>query len=124
MTDDNTTPAVAVVSNRPLAMAQRDELSATDVIEQVHKIQHIKGAVIKKDIHYGTIPGTQKPSLYKAGAEILAMTFRMSPAFSVKVKSLGGDHREYSIVCTLTHITSQLIMAQGVGSCATTETKY
>ena len=114
---------VAVVE-KPQAMMQRDELSAKDVVAQIVKVQQIKGAVMKKDLHYGTIPGTPKPTLYKAGAEILAMTFRMSSAFEVQTVSLGGDHREYSVTCTLTHITSELVMGQGVGSCATTESKY
>jgi hypothetical protein len=35
--------------------------------------------VMKEGTHYGTIPGTPKPTLWKAGAEVLCMTFRLAP---------------------------------------------
>lgn len=114
-----------VVKYKEVAMAQRDELAPSDVIAQVEKITQIKNAVMRVNEHYGIIPGTQKPTLFKAGAEKLAMTFRFAPKFAISVTNLNhGDHREYSIVCTLTHITSGNLLAEGVGSCSTMETKY
>lgn len=115
----------AIVKYREVAMAQRDELSSSDVIAQVEKIAQIKNAVMRKNEHYGVIPGTQKPTLFKAGAEKLAMTFRFAPKFAISMTNLNhGEHREYSIVCTLSHITSGNFLAEGVGSCSTMETKY
>src|SRR5574342_426711 len=106
------------------ALGSRDELQVQDVIVQVQKILQIKQAVMKPNEHYGTIPGTQKPTLLKAGAEKLALTFRFAPKFNVTVTPLQGDHREYSCACTLTHIHSGNLIAEGVGSCNSMETKY
>ena len=39
---------------------------------------HMRG-VMKEGTHYGTIPGTPKASLWKAGTEVLCMTFRLAP---------------------------------------------
>jgi len=115
----------AVVKYKETALAQRDELAVNDVISQVQKIAQIKNAVMVQNEHYGTIPGTQKATLYKAGAEKLAMTFRFAPRFAVTMTQLNhGDHREYSCICTLSHITSGNFLAEGVGSCATMESKY
>ncbi|MCC6581870.1 MAG: hypothetical protein IT440_15680 [Phycisphaeraceae bacterium] len=115
----------AVVKFKETALAQRDELAVNDVISQVQKIAQIKNSVMVKDEHYGTIPGTQKATLYKSGAEKLAMTFRFAPRFLVTTTQLNnGDHREYSCVCTLSHITSGNFLAEGVGSCSTMESKY
>jgi hypothetical protein len=40
---------------------------------------------MKEGTHYGTIPGTPKPSLWKAGAEVLCMTFRLAPLLESRV---------------------------------------
>lgn len=115
----------AVVKFKEQALAQRDELSTNDVIAQVQKIAQIKSAVMVKDEHYGRIPGTAKDTLYKAGAEKLAMTFRFAPKFNITMTPLNhGEHREYSCVCVLNHITSGNFLAEGVGSCSTMESKY
>ena len=106
------------------SLGARDELQVQDVIIQVQKILQIKQAVMKPNEHYGTIPGTQKPTLFKAGAEKLALTFRFAPKFTITVTALTGDHREYSCACSLTHIHSGNLIAEGVGSCNTMEGKY
>jgi len=125
MSNNNTQTLIKYQEPARPALGARDEMEVADVVQQVQKILQIKQAVMQQDQHYGIIPGTPKPTLYKAGAEKLAMTFRMSPTFTVEVTALNGNgHREYSVVCTLTHIISQNVVAQGVGSCNTMESKY
>ena len=53
------------------------------VIKQVNMIQEIMRETMKVDEHYGIIPGTNKPSLYKAGAEKLSLTFRLRPEYQI-----------------------------------------
>lgn len=74
--------------------------------------------------HYGVIPGTDKPSLYKAGAGKLGFTLRLVPEFQVSRRDLPDSHREYEIVCTLRHMGTGAIIGQGVGNCSTLESKY
>jgi hypothetical protein len=102
------------------------ELSIGDLKNQVGKIQQVMREVMHDGEHYGTIPGTdnKKKVLLKPGAEKLALVFRLAPSFDVKRTDMPNNHREYEIVCTLTHITSGKILGQGVGSCSTMETKY
>jgi hypothetical protein len=62
--------------------------------------------VMKEGTHFGTIPGTPKPSLWKAGAEVLCMTFRLAPLLESRVTvddpeaewSYTGTRRDGSIV--------------------------
>ncbi len=103
---------------------QITEFSEDDVLKQVNKIQNIMHSVMKKDEHYGQIPGTNKPTLFKAGAEKLCFTFRLSPFFEIDKTNLPNDHREYEIICTLKNVVSGQILAQGVGSCSSMEKKY
>jgi len=100
------------------------EMSVGALSAQIIKIQEVMSMAMKEGIHYGVIPGTDKPTLLKAGAEKLAFVFRLAPSFDIKREDLPGNHREFTIVCTLTHIPTGKIMGQGVGSCSTMEKKY
>jgi hypothetical protein len=52
-------------------------------IQTTTAIEWAAGA--KSLTHFGTIPGTPKPSLWKAGAEVLCMTFRLAPLLDSRV---------------------------------------
>ena len=102
-----------------------EALTPDDVMAQVYLIQNIMERAMKKDEHYGVIPGTgNKPTLLKAGAEKLNLTFRMAPDPQVEVIDLGKGHREYRVKVVMTSITSGKILGAGVGSAATMETKW
>lgn len=107
-----------------LAVApQMHVLSAIDVQQQVNLIQQVMHQVMKVDEHYGIIPGTKKPSLYKAGAEKLCLTFRLDPQYA-HVCEKDGEHRDYTVTCTLFHIPTGQRVASGMGLCSTREAKY
>jgi hypothetical protein len=99
-------------------------MSSEGVIRQVNVIQSVMKGVMKIDEHYGTIPGTSKPSLYKPGAEKLSLVFRLRPEYDVRRSDLPGGHREYEVICTLYHIPTGQSVGQGVGSATTMEGKY
>ena len=101
-------------------------MSVEKMKEQVNLIQHVLQKVMIKDVHYGKIPGCgDKPTLLKPGAEKICLTFRLSPSYDIiQVETNTEDHREYRVVCTLTHIPSGQVFGEGVGSCSTMEGKY
>lgn len=100
-------------------------LSVQTVKHQIQVIQQVMQEAMVKDTHYGVIPGCgDKPTLLKAGAEKLCLTFRLSPTYVVTKTELGNGHREYEVRCTLTHIPSQRVFGEGVGICSTHESKY
>lgn len=108
-----------------LAIRQTEALTPADIIGQVALIQQVMAGVMHDGEHFGRIPGCgEKPSLLKPGAEKLAMTFRLAPEYDIKVEDLGGDHRDYLVVCSLRSLTSREFVGQGVGSCSTKEAKY
>ena len=99
-------------------------LSVQDVRAQVNLIQHIMQEVMKRDEHYGVIPGTgTKPSLLKAGAEKLCLTFRLDPQYEIEQKQ-EGQHLTITSKCTLYHIPTGQRYGSGMGSCSTRESKY
>ncbi|MDD2778539.1 MAG: hypothetical protein PHI16_06595, partial [Methanocellales archaeon] len=101
------------------------EYSAADVIKQVTKIQEIMRTVMKKDEHYGIIPGCgDKPTLLKSGAEKLAFTFRLAPDFQIDSIDMQGGHREYKVVTRITNSVTGDFLGSGVGAATTMETKW
>lgn len=99
------------------------ELSITDLTAQVRKIQEVMKAVMRVGEHYGVIPGTDKPTLLKPGAEKLCLTFRLDPEYETK-EIMDGDHLTVISKCTLFHIASGQRMGSGMGSCSTKESRY
>lgn len=100
-------------------------LSVHDMKVQIQTIQHMLQEVMKKNVHYGVIPGCgDKPTLLKAGAEKISLTFRLAPSYTVVERNLEREHREYRVSCVLTHIPSQQVFGEGLGICTTMEGKY
>lgn len=114
------------------AVTQPGQLAVADLLRQDALIQQVIKEAMVEGHHYGVIPGTEAregekkrpPVLLKPGAEKLCMLFRLAPSFSVQTKELAGGHREERVTCSLTHITTGVVLATAMGSCSTMEAKY
>lgn len=103
--------------------AQAHQLTAADMRSQVNLVQQVMQAVMKEGTHYGTIPGTKKPSLYKPGAEVLGVTFRIAVSYRTEDLSADGEIR-YRVVAVGTHQTTGIVLGEGMGECSSGEEKY
>lgn len=98
-------------------------LTAADIRHRVNTIQEVMNAVMKKDVHYGIIPGCKKPSLYKPGSEVLLTTFQI--ATSIEVTDLSTDDCvRYQVRVIGTHAPTGTLLGEGIGECSSNETKY
>lgn len=111
------------VASQPQMAGMVEWVSPQQVVAQIKHVQEIMRSVMRPGEHYGVIPGTKKPSLLKAGAEILGLTFRLIPEFVTTTTDLGNGHREVNVVCLLRNPAGALV-GHGVGSCSTMESKY
>lgn len=108
-----------------LARIGDQTIETESVLQQrVSAVHSAYASVMRKGTHYGVIPGTKKPSLYKPGAEMLCTLFRLVPTYAVDKTDYDGGHREYSVTCTLTKMDTGQVWAQGIGLCSTMESKY
>src|SRR5437879_5771388 len=109
-----------IMGNDVVPFEQRlGALTVADVRAHVNLIQHIMKEVMHKDEHYGVIPGTgTKPTLLKAGAEKLCLTFRLDPQYEIEQKNEGA-HLNIVSKCVLWHIPSGQRFGSGMGSCST-----
>lgn len=94
-----------------------------DVKQRVDAIHRIMAKQMKKDVHYGIIPGTKKPTLYKPGSEILLLTFRV--AIDPEITDLSTPEEiRYRIRAIGRHVPTDSFMGAGVGECSSNEEKF
>ena len=118
----------AIVEMRPsggaLASTQASgRMALAEIIQHISLVQEVMHTVMKPDVHYGTIPGTDKPTLYKNGAEVLCMVFRIAQSYEV-IDMSTADTVRYRSVCTGTHQVSGLVLGSGMGEASSGEAKY
>ena len=95
--DENQMQNSPVGQSRDLSIRQPTEpmeLSVDAITAQAIKVQEVMRAVMKEGLHYGVIPGTDKPVLLKAGAEKLCFVFRLAPTFAIRRDDMADGHRE------------------------------
>jgi hypothetical protein len=106
-----------------LAAQAQGRMAVADIISHVATVQEVMRAVMKPDVHYGKIPGTDKPTLYKAGAEVLCMVFRIAASYQVEDLSTA-DAVRYRVTCTGTHQITGAVLGAGMGEASSGEEKY
>lgn len=88
------------------------------------QLQSFVRSVMHKGEDYGRIPGTQKDTLYKAGAEKLSEIYGLSPEYLVEVATENWEAMffYFRIRCILKR--GDRYVSAGLGSCNTREEKY
>lgn len=106
-----------------LAAGEMHRFSAVEIRQRVNLVQEVMQGIMKRDTHYGTIPGTPKPTLYKPGAEVLCVTFRVAQTYRIEDLSTP-DIARYRVTCIGTHQTTGIVLGEGLGECSSGEEKY
>jgi hypothetical protein len=113
----------ALATTPPPPLASRHELTVTELLAQAEKIKQAMTRAMEEGVHFGTIPGTPKPTLLKAGAEKLCLLFRMDPEYESH-ETIDGEHLTVKSKCTLWHVPSGQRLGSGEGLATTRENKY
>ncbi len=94
--------------------------------ERIKLLQEFVKEMMVPGIDYGTIPGCQKPSLYKTGAEKLSDIYGFSKQVAVinRIEDWEKGLFAYEVRATLINKKTGLIEADGLGSCNSREKKY
>ncbi|MEE9366744.1 MAG: hypothetical protein V3W44_08665 [Dehalococcoidales bacterium] len=106
-----------------VASAATPSFSVLEVKSQVAAMHKLFKDVMQRDVHYGTIPGTPKPTLFKAGAEKIGLLLRLAPSFEREMK-WDGPHLTVISECTLIHGPTETLVAKAGAMCTSRETKY
>lgn len=101
-------------------------VSPTEAAKRVQELQAFVQAAMVKDVDFGTIPGTPKPTLYQPGAQKLAEIYGFAHHFEV-LDSLKDWERSlfyFEYRCVLTSRRDDSHVGEGIGSANSRESKY
>jgi len=101
-------------------------LTAEEVKAQVQVIQKIMKAVMIEGRHFGTIPGTPKPTLYKPGSEKILTTFHIGvdPSGDSVTDLSTPDEIRYRVAVRGFGMATGALLGVGIGECSSNEEKY
>lgn len=99
-------------------------LSIQEIVERKKLIAQVVADLMKEGEHYGLIPGAQKKSLWKPGADLLCSLFQLEPDYVAEEIIHEPGYIYYRYKCVLTHISSGRRVGSGLGSCNSREEKY
>jgi hypothetical protein len=106
----------------------RPVMSINDALTTYDAMVDFTRKALKEGQDYGVIPGTSKNTLLKPGAEKLSRFFGLSPRFRVEKEIENWEAEEpffyYRVHCTLYRMGTDIIVAEGFGSCNSKEKKY
>lgn len=128
--DDETTTAVAVRDEIPQGLSRHNpaELSTrlADMKRNRGLTQEFFRDVMTKGIDYGVIPGTDKPTLLKPGAEGLCELYGYAPTIKhvQETKDYESGFLRSVVTIQLVQRGSGEVVAEGIGECNTREARY
>lgn len=112
----------AIRETGALALADYKPKNLIDLAQSAAVMQRLLKGIMKVDVHYGKIPGTPKPTLYKPGAEKILSTFMISA--EPIVKNLSTDDCYFYEVTVIGRTPDGTIIGYGIGNASTDEEKY
>ena len=105
-------------------------MSIESAVERYNAVTEFVSRVLRKDVDYGVIPGTEKRTLLKPGAEKLTTFFGLSTRFELleRIEDWTGERHGgepffyYLYRCRL--FRGDVLIAEGDASCNSREAKY
>jgi hypothetical protein len=115
-----------------LVPVERDDALCTMVSdigaakERLRELQQFVRDVMVEGEDYGVIPGTDKPALYKPGAEKLCEIYGLAavPVVTERVEEWERGFFHYEVRCDLISKRTGNVIGSGLGSCNSWEPKY
>jgi hypothetical protein len=122
-----------IPASQAVILQQSSAVQAFMPIMELQQVAHRHNAVnafidstFREGIDYGVIPGTNKPTLLKPGAERICTLFGWTARFTIDEKIVTWDGPEpmayYQVTCSL--YRGDYLIAEGTGSASTRESKY
>lgn len=104
-----------------------DDMSIQQVAQTMQKITQFQKVIqqtLRQNHDYGVVPGTDKPTLLKPGAEKILMMMGLQSEFEIvdSTRDFENGFFQYQVRCKL--FKGDMLITEGLGSCNTKERKY
>mgnify|MGYP001603032136 CR=1 FL=1 len=115
-----------MIIERMTALALPDETQFRHDIEAINRFQRIVHSSLVRNLDYGVIPGTQKPTLLKPGAEKIAKLLGLADQCEIVDRQEIWDKPffRYLVRAKLIHLATGVVVSEGLGECNSMESKY
>jgi hypothetical protein len=100
------------------------QVEAGELVQRLAVIRDAMRTAMQRDVDYGVIPGTDKPALFKPGAEKLSVLFQLDVQVANEKTWGPGDHLLVESKALVYHAPSGQRLGSGEGLCSTREKKY
>lgn len=107
----------------PAALTVTPQVTARELVDRLKVIKDAADEAMQEGVDYGVVPGTDKPTLFKPGAEKLAVLFQLDVQLENE-QTFDGDHLTVTSRATVYHSPSGQRLGYGEGVCSTKERKY
>lgn len=93
---------------------------------QIHAFQKLVKHSLIEGLDFGVIPGTEKPTLLKPGAEKITKLLGCFDDYEILdvIRDWEKPFFHYEVKCTLYDMTSGVRVSSGIGECNSFEAKY
>jgi hypothetical protein len=108
----------------PPTLAVTPQVKATELVERLNVIREAMTTAMQDGVDYGRVPGTDKPTLLKPGAEKLSVLFQLDVQLRNEKQWGPGDHLTVLSHATVFHAPTGARLGYGEGVCTTRERKY
>lgn len=124
--DDAPEQSAAVIPMVPPAqtLAVTPQVEAAELKQRLDVIREAQTKAMVRDTDYGVIPGTNKPTLLKPGAEKLSVLFQLDVQLENEKEWGPGDHLTVVSKATVYHAPTGSRLGYGEGVCTSREKKY
>lgn len=155
MSESRQTETTAIaVADRPAHALMRPLVSPADMIKLHREMADFVKQALVEGVDYGTIPNTDKPTMYKSGAERMYIACGCFPRYSIieseidhdvefpwlkrkkrfteagrfdgweEERGTGIGRYRYVVKCELVRRDDGVVVAEGIGSASTLESRY
>ena len=97
------------------------ERTAAELRERLELIREVKRTAMTENVDYGVVPGTEKATLFKPGAEKLALVFKLDVQPSNELIWGPSEHLTVISRATVFHAPTGTRLGYGEGICSSRE---
>jgi len=110
----------------PRELALPDSQTLEQELKAVRAFQATVKKLLVEGHDFGVIPGTQKPTLLKPGAEKIDKILHLADTYEVlnQIEDWQKGFFHYEFKCQLIIIGTDIVVSEGMGSCNSMESKY
>lgn len=126
MTQENIIPFIKPAVSNKTTLVPEFAITIREAKKRIDMLKKFIDEIMVPGVDYGIIPGIDKPSLLKSGAEKLCDVFGFSKRVEVinRVEDWRCGIFNFEVRVTLVCKSTNVIEAEGIGCCNSRESKY